>query len=133
MRYLLTIAPLVAVFGLLSACADESLPWEAEVEQCATITGRTTQMFGNIVITKVHMWDGDGVRNVQLRFDYPPEMGDVGKGLIACSYDYDPAAPADRVVKAKAVHYKGRYLDESELYYVNTSPFRPRPDFKVKR
>lgn len=123
---------LAAVFGLVSACADEPSRWDAEVEQCATITGRTTRMFGSIIITKVRVWDGDGVRNVQLRFDYPSEMGDVGIGLIACTYAYDPAAPADRIVEARAVFYKGRYLDKSELYYVNTSPFRPRPEFKVK-
>ena len=132
MRYILTLATLATALAVLSACADEPAPWEAEVEHCGTVTGRTTEMFGKIVVTKVHMWDGDGVRHVQLRFDYPPEMGDVGKGLIVCSYDYDPASPADRVVTATAVHYKGRYLAESELYYVNTSPFRPRPEFKVK-
>jgi len=131
MRNTVSMLSLTTAVLLLGACAEEPARWEPEVEQCATIVGRTTEMFGSIVITKVHLWDVDTVRNVQLRFDYPPDMGDVGTGLIVCTYDYDPRGAADRIVKAQAVYYKGRYLDESELYYVNTSPFRPRPEFKI--
>ena len=95
---------------------------------------RATQIYGSITIIGVRTWDLENIRRVQLKFEYPPpEHRAFRTGYIVCAYDFDFAARADldRVPMAKAVYYKGRYLSENELDYLNRSLFRPHPEFKI--
>lgn len=127
-------------FGLclcvgLVGCTDEAPRPEPEVAHCATIVGRATQVYGEITIIGVQTADVGDVRTVQLRFAYPPENTEFSVGNITCSYAFslDTRANPKRIVTAASVYFKGRALSENELYYLNTSPFRALPKFKLNR
>lgn len=119
---------------MIAACAEEPRQWPREIEHCATTAGRATESYGDITIIGVRHWVLEDVRSVQLRFSYPPENPDFKVGVILCAYDFglDVRADPDRIVKAKSVYFKGRYLSEGELEFLNTSLFRPRPEFKIE-
>ncbi len=116
----------------LAACGGEDARFEPEVHHCAAVAGLASEDFGEITVTRVNSWMLEDVRSVQLNFDYAPG-GALKSGYIVCAYDFNLSLRADpeRVPKAKSVYYKGRYFSAGELSYVNTSPFRPAPEFKI--
>lgn len=118
---------------VLAACSKEPQQREPEVEHCATLAGIATESYGQITIVRVRYNDLENVRSVQLRFEYPPEYTEFKVGNIACGYAFDLRTRADknRIINAQSVYFRGRALSASELNYLNTSPFRPRPKFKV--
>ena len=127
------LVTLTALVGLgLAACEGDKARFEPEVLHCATVAGLATNSYGDIIVTRAHHWVLDNVRSVQLNFDYPPDA-EFKRGNIVCMYDFDLSIRADpeRVVKAKNVYFKGRYFSVGELKFVNTSMFRPTPEFKV--
>ena len=129
-------APVCAVVlaaVVLSSCEQQPPSIEPEVEHCAITAGRATQTYGDITIVREHHWTLENVRGVQLRFEYPPDYEEFRFGNIQCTYEFSLATRADphRVVYAQSVYFKGRYLSENELRFLNTSPFRPQPIFKV--
>ena len=116
----------------LAGCGGKSVP-DPEVEHCAIIAGRATQVYGAITIVRVHDWVLGDVKGVQMRFAYPPEYSDFRFGNITCTYDYavETRRNPERVIRVQSVYFRGRYLSESELKFLNTSPFRPQPEFKL--
>jgi len=123
---------ILAVF-VLTSCGQEPPSIEPEVEHCAITAGRATQTYGDITVVRMHHWTLENVRGVQLRFEYPPDYQDFRFGNITCTYTFTLDIRADhrRVVNAQSVYFKGRYLSENELRFLNTSPFRPQPKFKI--
>lgn len=118
---------------VLASCGQEPPTIEPEVEHCAITAGRATQTYGDITIVRMHHWTLENVRGVQLRFEYPPDYTEFRFGNIMCTYAFtlDIRADPNRIVKAESVYFKGRYLSENELNFLNTSPFRPKPVFKI--
>lgn len=127
-----SIGMVLAMF-VLTSCAQDPPKIEPEVEHCAITAGRATQTYGDITIVRMHHWTLENVRGVQLRFEYPPDYSEFRFGNIMCTYPFtlDIRADPNRIVKAQSVYFKGRYLSESELNFLNTSPFRPKPKFKI--
>lgn len=122
----------LAVF-VLTSCDQEPPFNEPEVEHCAITAGRATQTYGDVTIVRIHHWTLENVRGVQLRFEYPPDYRNFRFGNIMCTYAFtlDVRSDPNRVVYAQSVYFKGRYLSENELRFLNTSPFRPQPKFKI--
>ncbi|OEJ67998.1 hypothetical protein BEN30_06915 [Magnetovibrio blakemorei] len=118
---------------MLVGCTDEAPRLEPEVAHCAIIVGRATQVYGEITIIGVQTADVGDVRTVHLRFAYPSDSTEFSVGNITCSYAFslDSRVNPKRVVKAASVYFKGRALSENELHYLNTSPFRALPKFKI--
>ena len=117
----------------LASCDASPPAIEPEVEHCAITAGRATQTYGEITIVRMRYWTLEDVRGVQLRFEYPPDYEEFRFGNILCTYAFplDIRSDPKRIVKAQSVYFKGRYLSESELHFLNTSPFRPQPKFKL--
>jgi len=124
---------LMVLLLALASCGSEPAQMEPEVEHCAITAGRATQTYGDITIVRMHHWTLENVRGVQLRFEYPPEYEEFRFGNIQCTYEFSLATRSnpDRIVYAQSVYFKGRYLSENELRFLNTSPFRPQPKFKL--
>lgn len=116
----------------LVACGEEPRRWSPEVEHCAVIAGRATEELNTITVVKVKVQDLVETRTVQLRFEYPSSDENTPVGNIICVYGAKAGAGSARAVKAQAVHFKGRYLSENELNFLNSSPFRALPEFKIK-
>jgi len=127
-----TFSMVLAVL-VLASCGQEPPLIEPEVEHCAITAGRATQTYGDITIVRMHHWTLENVRGVQLRFEYPPDYTEFRFGNIMCTYAFtlDIRVDPNRIVKAQSVYFKGRYLSENELHFLNTSPFRPQPKFKL--
>ncbi|MCW8915801.1 MAG: hypothetical protein OQK24_08100 [Magnetovibrio sp.] len=107
-----------------------------EAKNCATIAGRATDKFSDLVVIDAKQWDAQDIRGVQLRFEYPSndEPGETAVGFITCTYplSLEMRTKSDRVIMVKTVMFKGRYLSEREIRFLNDSPFRPHPKFKLK-
>ncbi len=123
---------------LLAACDGDgpnSGP-SLEAKNCATIAGRATDKFSDLVIISLNQWEIKDARGVQLRFEYPSdeEPGETAIGYITCTYPLTLAMRAnlDRIIMVKSVMFKGRYLSKREIKFLNDSPFRPHPKFKLK-
>ncbi|MFC1672812.1 hypothetical protein ACFL12_01555 [Pseudomonadota bacterium] len=125
------ISSALALF-VLAACGEEPSRWSPEIEHCAVIAGRATEELNTITVVKVKVQDLVDTRTVQLRFEYPAGGEGAPVGNIICVYDVKMRTEGARAVKAQAVHFKGRYLSENELNFLNSSPFRALPEFKIK-
>lgn len=117
----------------LMGCGKEPSNMEPEVLHCASVAGLATDTYGDITVVRVRHWVLENTRSVQLNFEYPPDVEEFKTGHIVCTYDFPLSVRSDpdRTLNAKTVYFKGRHFSESELNYVNTSMFRPRPNFKV--
>lgn len=134
MAYKLSVLAVLSAV-LLIACEGDTQSIEPEVDHCATVAGRATQIYGKITVIDTRHWEMENIRRVQLRFEYPPGHETFQTGYIICAYDFglDRRADPDRIPMAKAVYFKGRYLSENELEFLNKSLFRPHPKFKTIR
>ncbi|MEG3617482.1 hypothetical protein V5T82_03345 [Magnetovibrio sp. PR-2] len=119
----------------LVACDVADHDFSPEAFDCATIAGRVTDEYNELIVYKLREWDSEGIRGVRLRFSYPSASDPEArtKDTIQCTYPFTLANRSDpeRIVELDSVMYGGRYLSKRELQFLNKSPFRPVPIFEL--
>ena len=119
----------------LASCDDVHHSFTPEAFDCATIAGRVTDEYNDLIVHELREWDSEGVRGVRLRFSYPSENDpDVRtKDTIQCTYPFtlENRSDPNRAIQLDSVMYGGRYLSKRELEFLNKSPFRPEPVFDL--
>ena len=131
----------LAAILVLASCGDpqSAPPLGPEEDHCARDVERLIkpEVFegGAPLITHVSAATNEDIRNVRVRYDYPPNPEELEKGTILCTYAFPYEARNDqaRIVKAQSVYFRGRYLSETELLLLNAALRGLKPDYKVKK
>ena len=120
----------------LAACDGAEHDFSPEAFDCATIAGRVTDEYNELVVHKLRDWDSEGIRGVRLHFSYPSPTDPEAriKDTIQCTYPFtlENRSDLNRMIKLDSVMYGGRYLSKRELEFLNKSPFRPVPVFELE-
>lgn len=118
----------LALAGVLVGCAEEGrAPLDPEVDHCTRATERLVSQYlddetAAAVIVETQAWTvEDEMRNVRVRFEYPPNAEDLTFGSVVCAYGYSLEVRNDpgRKVISKAITFRGRKLPSAELLLLN--------------
>lgn len=120
----------------VAASCDKPPPISADPEtaHCERAAQRLVRDVGKILIVESQAWSIDGMRNVRVRFQYPPNPDNLNMGNILCTYDYslDVRSDKSRLPQLKSVYFQARYLSENELLLLNMGLRGTQPEYKVK-
>lgn len=130
----------VLAIGVATASCDQPAPppLGPEADHCARAVERLIRPEvdegGVPLITDVQAWTVEDIRNVRVRYDYPPNPEGLERGTIMCTYafPYEVRNDPKRFVKAQSVYFRGRNLAETELLLLNAALRGLKPDYKIK-
>lgn len=136
----LTASALVGVLTL-AACGEDAPPpvFDPEQDHCARAVDRLmrtdVKIDGHPVILDAQAWTQEDVRNVRVRFEYPPNPEELERGTALCTYDfaYEVRNDPKRNPRATAIYFRGRYLSETELLLLNAGLRGLKPDYRIKK
>ena len=138
-RFARFLSMLAVTVATASCDKPPAPPLGPEADHCARAVERLIKPEvyegGAPLVTDVQAWTVEDVRNVRVRYDYPPNPEELEKGTIMCTYGFPYEVRNDRarIVKAQSVYFRGRYLSETELLLLNAALRGLKPDYKIKK
>lgn len=118
----------LTLLGVLGGCAEEGqAPVDPEIDHCVRAAQRLVSQYLDdetavAVIVETQAWTvEDEMRNVRVRFEYPPNAEDLTFGSVVCVYGYslEVRNDPDRKVISKTITFRGRNLPPAELLLLN--------------